>query len=394
MMHGFIDIAAHRVASFLAGTFLFGLSQFRPLHLRPSRFAPILFRIAGIVLLLVSLAWFFAWRNLLPLPGVVGVENALKTAIISTRGYRFAEAVAAIDRGLQWAPLDWRLYFLRAQARLGKRRPPAAAVADFRRARFLEPSAYQLPFEEGKMWLGWQPALAITAWREALQRQGAKEAGIYSLMLTEAGQRDAKTFEALRDLALDRPDLTIKYLEAANSAQFEKMIKLVLASDPLLTRFSVTQKERFFQLWSAHDPLDELWRQVQLHPDWISFAWRGVARSHAAHGQFAEAWQIVRQYSQPPSLPTATPSLPIATLQEQLYAHPDDYAVGNALFHAQMQDGKVDDALTTARHINDRSDAPAYFHYLEAEAWAEKQNWERAWQAFQEFLNAQGTRRN
>ncbi len=39
----------------------------------------------------------------------------------------------------------------------------------------------------------------------------------------------------------------------------------------------------------------------------------------------------------------------------------------------------------TVRHFTDEQNAPAYFHFLEAEAWAAKQNWERAWSAWQAF---------
>ncbi len=388
ILHGFVDVSAHRLASFLVGTFLLGLAQFRPLSLRSSRFAPILFRIVGVVLLLVSLTWFFTWRDALALPGLGGVENARATAIIASRGYRFPEAIAATDRGLQWAPLDWQLYFLRAGARLGKREPLADVVADFRRARFLEPSAYQLPFEEGKVWLGWKPALAITAWREALQRQGAKEAGIYSLMLAEAEQRDGKTHEALRNIAVDRPDLTIKYLEAATSAEFETMIKLVLASDPLLGRFSVAEKQRLFELWSAHDPLDELLRQIQLHPDWLELGWPGVARYHVGQNDFAQAWKLVRRFAQPPAMPQSADGASLADLEQQLYADPNDFASGYFLYRAEMKVGKVDDALNTARHFDTQPGAPPYFYYLEAEAWGAKENWERAWQSWQRYQTA------
>jgi hypothetical protein len=44
-----------------------------------------------------------------------------------------------------------------------------------------------------------------------------------------------------------------------------------------------------------------------------------------------------------------------------------------------MSEGKTDDALMTARHFTDLVSCPPYFHFLEAEAWAVKENWERAW---------------
>jgi hypothetical protein len=43
----------------------------------------------------------------------------------------------------------------------------------------------------------------------------------------------------------------------------------------------------------------------------------------------------------------------------------------------------------TARHFSERAGAPPYFHFLEAQCWAEKGNWERAWNAWQAFHTAQ-----
>ena len=215
LLHGFVDVSGHRFGTFLAGTLLLGLAQFRPLPSPPRRWPPVLFRFVGLLLAVVSLAWFFGFRGALPVPGRLGVENVKQAATVANRGHRFSEAISLVDHGLEWAPLDWQLYFLRAVARIGARESPALALDDFRRARFLEPDAYQLPFEEGKAWLGWQPTLAITAWREALQRRGAEEAGIYALMLTDAAKYDAKVHAALREFAINRPGLTINYLEAA-----------------------------------------------------------------------------------------------------------------------------------------------------------------------------------
>jgi O-antigen ligase len=387
-LHGFVDVSAHRFGPFLAGTLLLGLAQFRRPSVQPVRWPPILFRFVGLLLVGVSITWLVAWRRALPLPGYLGVENAKQAAAFANRGHRFAEAISFTDRGLAWAPLDWQLYFIRAVARIGLRQPPARALDDFRRARFLEPNAYQLPFEEGKAWLGWQPTLAITAWREALQRRGAERAGIYALMLTDASRSDPAVHDGLREFALDRPGLTINYLEAATGPQFEAALGQLLARDPALEQFNRAQKTRLFALWSSHDPLDELLRTVEVHPEWLEFAWPGIARYHAGRHEFAEAWQLVRRYSPPPPLPDAAANEPIAQLEQKFYANPDDYAAGDALFQSQMAAGKIDDALATARHFTARPDTPPYFRYLQAQAWAAKQNWERAWQSWQEYQSA------
>jgi hypothetical protein len=256
---------------------------------------------------------------------------------------------------------------------------------DFRRARFLEPSAYQLPFEEGKIWLGWQPALAFTAWRDALQREGAEAAGIYSLMLAQAAQYDAQVLEDLRQFAIHRPALTIKYLEAAGPEQFEATIDLLLAQDPNLRQFTPEQTRRLFELWSSHDPLDRLLREVEIHPEWADLAWRGLARHHAGREEFAAAWALVRQHAPRSAMPQLPAQGSVAELEQKFAANPDDVAVGYQLYVAQMTAGRVDDALDTVRHFNSRPDSPAYFIFLEAETWGAKENWQRAWQLWVQY---------
>ena len=271
-------------------------------------------------------------------------------------------------------------------------RSPIRAVEDFRRARFLEPSSYELPFEEGKVWLGWQPTLAITAWREALQRRGATESGIYIKMLAEAKERDATVYESLRECAVGRPDLMLKYLEDANEAQFTEALHDLFRRDPNLSQFTPGQTERFFMLWARRDQLDNLNQAVAAHPEWLKFAWREVARYRANRSEFAEAWRIVRRYSVPPALPEAAAGASIPQLEQKLYANPGDIADGYKLYRAEMTAGQTDDGLATARHFTARPGAPAYFHFLEAEAWAAKENWEHAWQSWQQYCRASDVR--
>ena len=265
-LHGFVDVSAHRLGTFLAGTLLLGLAQVRPPPTPPSRWPPILFRLVG--LLLSSLAWpgSSAGARTLPFPGRLGVENARQAAIVANRGHRYAEAIAPADHGLEWAPLDWQLYFLRASPAIGLRESPARALDDFRRARFLEPNAYQLPFEEGRAWLGWQPTLALTAWREALQRQGAEEAGLYAQMLADATNYDTNVHAGLREFADDRPGLMIKYLEAATRLNSRRRCAICSRPIPRSCSLLPRQKTTALRIVVEHDSLDEMLRVVASAP--------------------------------------------------------------------------------------------------------------------------------
>ncbi len=391
-LHGLVDVSAHRFGTFLAGTFLLGLAQHRPVSCAPRRWLPIAFRLVGVVLIVAGVTWFFSWRQERLVPGRLGVENAKRAAAFANRGHRFEEAIGALDRGLVWAPLDWELYFVRGVSRIGLRRPDAEAVADFRRARFLEPSAWQLPFEEGKTWLTVQPTYALSAWREAMRRRADDPGALYSQMFALAGDYDARVLARLGDFAVGDPGLTITWLENLPGKKFPAALAELRARDPALAEFDPAQKTRLFALWAMREQLDELARAVQEHPDWAPYAWPGLARWQASRGAFAEAWALVRQYARPPALPEATNALALAQLEQELYRNPGDYAVGYALYRAQTAAGKRADALATVRHFTARSDAPAYFYYLQAQAWAAQENYERAWRSWESYQSV-GERR-
>ena len=204
-------------------------------------------------------------------------------------------------------------------------------------------------------------------------------------MLTEAASLDRRVHDALREFALEQPGLAIDYLDAANAAQFAGFLQELFVNNPALTRFNSAQKRRLFALWSKQEALDGLLQAVEAHPEWLEFAWPGVARHHAAGGEFAAAWQLVKHYADPPALPQSAAGAAIPQREQQLYKNPGDYAAGYALYRAQTKAGKTDDALATIRHFTAQPGAPIYFYYLQAEAWAAQENWEHAWQSWQEY---------
>src|SRR5436853_7744888 len=133
-------------------------------------------RLIWLILRVVGSSWVVAARGQKLLPGSVGVTNAKQLATIDNRERNFTETIAVTTTALKWAPLDWELYFSRAIAE-AELKQNDNALADFRRARFLEQISYEIPLAEGNVWLSYQqPVLATTAWREALRRAGPEAA--------------------------------------------------------------------------------------------------------------------------------------------------------------------------------------------------------------------------
>src|SRR6266513_1727058 len=296
-LHGLVDVSGHRVGTFLSAALLLGLSLHRPHELKPARSMSILFRLLGLILLVAGVSWVVAARGQKLLPGSVGITNAKRLATIHNRERNFTETVADTTTGLKWAPLDWELYFSRAIAE-AQLKQTDNALADFRRARFLEQVSYELPLAEGNVWLTSQPVLAATAWREALRRAGPERAGVFSSMLTKASLRSPEVSRILAELGVGRHDLALPYLARISGAEFNRALAKVLENDPDLKSFSETEKLALFDYWSNRGDASELSRATEQHPDWLPYAWLGLAKYDASKNDFRAAYELTQKYGE------------------------------------------------------------------------------------------------
>ena len=393
-LHGLVDVSGHRVGTMFAAIFFLGLSVHRPFSCRRMGRASILFRLVGMVLLVVGVSWVVAARGKELLPGSVGVTNAKRLCVLANQERDFNEALRLTNIGLQWAPLDWELYFSRAVSEVPLKQTENA-LADFRRARFLEPSSYELPLAEGTAWLSAsQPALAATAWQEALRRAGAQRAaGVYARMLSNASMRSPELRRLLAERGVSRHDLALPYLSQLSGEEFNRALSEALKNDPDLKSYSEPERLALFSLWSNRGDGEMLQRAIEQHPNWISYAWFGIAKYDASKNDFRAAYDLTQKYGEPSLMPRISPTAKsdsdLLRLESQFRASPDNYAIGYALYRVQKQAGRTDDALQTVRHFSERKGSPAYWRYLESQLWAEKQNYERAWKVWESFHAAQ-----
>jgi O-antigen ligase len=387
-IHGIVDVSGHSVGTAFAALFLLGLARHRPLSLKTSQWVSILFRVLGLILLAAGLSLVVAARSEKLLPGSVGVSSAKQLSAVADREGNFSEISALTTRALRWAPLDWQLYSARAIAEV-ELKQMTNAVDDFRRARFLEPIAYEIPLTEGNAWLPYRPVLAVTAWREALRRAGPLRPGVYTSMLSDASLRSPEVSPILEAIGLNEHDLALPYLNRVSDASFNRALAQLLRNDPNLQSFSETEKLALFAVWSERGDPEEISRAIEQHPDWLRYAWLGMAKYKASKNDFRAGYGLTQRYGEPVALPRVATNFSLQDLEKRFAAAPNNHGVGYELYRAQMQNGRVDDALLTARHFSEQPNSPAYFHFLEAQCWAEKQNWERAWNAWLAFQAAQ-----
>jgi hypothetical protein len=387
-IRGVVDVSGHQMGTAFAAMFLLGLALHRPLSLKMNRWVPMSFRFVGLGLLAAGVSFVIAASGQKLLPGSVGVTSARQLLAAADAGRNFDETIALTTRALRWAPLDWQLYLARAIAEV-QLQQTTNAIDDFRRARFLESIAYEVPLAEGNTWLPYRPDLAITAWREALRRAGPMRPQVYANMLSEASLKNLEVSSTLEAIGLGEHDLVLPFLNRVSAASFNRVLGQLLTKDPNLQSFTETEKLALFTLWSERSDPEEISRLVDQHPDWLRYAWAGIAKYKAGKKEFRAAYELTQRYGEPVALPPVAANLSLQDLQARFHDAPYNYRIGYELYRTQMHNGGLDDALATARHFSELPNSPAYFHFLEAQCWAEKQDWERAWNAWEEFRAAQ-----
>ena len=387
-LHGLVDVSGHRVGTAYSAMFLLGLSLHRPTQLQMSKTISWIFRILGVAFFVTGLSWTIAWRSMAMLPGAVGVGNAKQLAVVASRGHNFGEAINLTSRALNWAPLDWELYYLRATAEIGQREPAQKALDDFRRARFLEPNSESVPLQEGFVWLRVRPDLALVAWREALRRAGPERKDVFRTIMFTAKLRDPAARQIIRQLAFSEHDLALVYFAQLNAEEFQPAFSKFFDADPDLVAMKPEEKRELFQLWDSRGDINVLIAAVNKHPDWLQFTWRTVAKYRGSSGDFRGACELMQKFDSKVVFPPEERGQSIEQLRERVYRDTNNFSAAYTLYRQQMNRGSIDDALGTIRHFTVTRKPPAYFHLLEAQAWAAKNNWERSWNAWTKFEEA------
>ncbi len=223
-----------------------------------------------------------------------------------------------VDLAVRRYPLDWRAYFNRAQVGLYRLQDPQQALDDFRRARFLEPIAAQLPYYEGLAWLPFQPVLAVSAWREALARQTDDRALIIRGILANA-KYSPRVMSLVSDLSFIEPNLRYQFLNRLRGDEFLHQFNRDLAREPALESFSFGQKDNLLNRWLSAEKLAIINDFLIRHPALAEEHWLFQANVLVRQKRFQEALSIVWNKLAAPSIPDFRDGDSIDALRVDLY---------------------------------------------------------------------------
>ncbi len=263
-----------------------------------------------------------------------------------------------------------------------------AAASDFDRARFLEPRWVDLCMGEGRIWLALdEPQLTLDAWAEALRRAGPDAPGYFEQMLS-AGWKKLGVRAGLAQLAQTNPEFLVAWLDRADRLEFDIETARLLERDPGLQTLSPAQRRRLFAAWFRGGDRDQWLALMAAHPEWQEEAWPWIAQHYAQRQDHERAWRFVQRYATPPALPQLSSGHSMAELERGFHFHPEDLQQGLALYAALRNLRQTDEALATLLALDAIAGRPAYVSWLEAELWAEKGDWQKAWEAWQRYSAA------
>ena len=384
VLHGLFDVSGHRLGSMLPALFVFGLALPPVKPYREDRRAPAVFRAVGLIIFATGLVWIWAVMDGMPLPGTIAAEIAKAKTKKLIEENEFARAIPAASAALGWIPLDWQLYFARgtAQTYAGNW---VAGIGDFRRARTLETSSPNTPWEESLIWVSRQPALALVAWRETLRRSKPNDAVLRYRQILEAASNQPAILQQTRQLATGNARLQAAWLEKAPAGEFERDLDGILKLDPDLKSLPDVEQTRLFSAWTTRGDKSGFIHQLEQNPAWQRNGWRFAAEYYAASGDFETACNLARRFIVTPPLPKLTPDFQLRDAQRRFIMNPSDFSSAYALYENQIKTGDDNKALDILEQVVASPDCPAYFHFLLAELYSKRNDWEKAWKSFTEF---------
>jgi hypothetical protein len=384
-LHGFVDVSGHRVGSMFNALLLASLALPSVPGTPASRWAPPVFRGLAVLVLLLA-GWWIASINGAPAPPTTATLAKLET-LTQTAGdnLQMASMEESATEALRIAPLRWPFYYQRGYAEVFQRGKLSQAVTDFQTARFLEPRWVTLCYDEGCVWLtANQPDQCLDAWQDALQRSGDDAPGYFRNMFN-LGQSNSIVRAGLEEWAGGNIDYLIIFLNNATPVEAKRMLSHWLSIDPELKSMTVEQRANLFDAWWTRGDQAELVAGLLSHPDWLAAGWPHLAQSYAQQKDFQRSWQLIADHASAPEIPTIVSNQPLPDLKRDFFSQPDNLAAGLMLVMAQIKEGQTDNALATLHALEKIPTRPQYVYYLEAQQWAQKQQWELAWNAWRTY---------
>lgn len=383
LLHSIFDVPNHVVGYGMHTALLLGLAiQPRRLNEKCGSLQRGLFRFSGLGIMALGVMWigigFKVWT-----PNVSSSVPVLREqAVNQSKQGRYREALIIIDRAIWLSPLDYRLYYQRAQLLLRLRQRHERALLDFGRSRALEPNFANICYEEGKYWLSFRPELAIIPWRDCLRRHPEGSDSLHG------------AYRSMSEMASIYPELGPPLWSMATSSHMQLLFLGAMTSQSVWREYLAKflhdhpnldelepQHQRALMIdWYGKGDRVELMKLLEGNPRMVPHGWWLLARMKASAGEYEQAVRLAIRFIKRPSRPTLVDSSDSVRLERAFLFNPSDVRPGVELFHVQRASGDLKAAEITAKKVNALPDCPPYMRLELAIIYVELRDFRRAWE--------------
>ncbi|MGZ0656706.1 O-antigen ligase family protein [Coraliomargarita sp. W4R72] len=385
MLHSLVDVSAHRPGTAYFAIVFAALAL--PSRQRPASCLPQFFwRGTGGLLILFGLLWLAAGLFNTPWHSSVRIARD-RDAIhqhVSVGDFEQAKSVASDWLSLQ--PLDWRAYFRRAQLTLSDTGNRAEAAADFRRARFVEPILGVVSYEEGRAWLPYDSARAISAWRETFFRELEDMDRAYVLMLRQTNKLPV-AHERMARLSEIDPYHRAFFLRSLRGEDLEQEMAYELSKDPAMSRFSVEQRTEIVKNWIKRGDLGSAEAFLIKYGESLENSWWLWSLLLKDRADFEAAIDQIRKHIEVPLIPEVKlDESVLARLTREYAVAPKDIMKGTALVSIYLEEQNYEKALSILDRLLETHKPPLYLYYWRAECLYQLQDYIDSWYSFETYL--------
>lgn len=385
LIHGLVDVPGHRPGTAYFAI-LFAALALPNRELPVTSLPPVFWRALGCGLLFVGLAWSLTGAFRLPWHSSLRMsqfEEAIRTHVDVAD---FKQARALVDDWIALRPLDWRAYFQRAQLTLADSGSRSEAAADFRRARFVEPIIGVVSFEEGKVWLPYDAARAVSAWRLTLFRELEGKDRYFRRMLGYA-KNSPENMERMARLSEIDPYYRAYLLRYIAGDELMREISIELAKDPGLSDFSREQRTGIVRNWVKRGDLDSAADFMAEHGDSLENMWWLWSLLHKGRTDYIKAVDTIRASVEVPGIPEVQlDEAVMARLMREYAVAPNDIVKGTALLHVYLKEEAYEKALPILDRLLESHKPPSYLYYWRAECLYHVEDYIESWFAFETYL--------
>lgn len=397
LLHAWVDVPLHSLGYFMAVAVLMGQSLgSRGMPPATGWLQPTLFRVSALLLAPAGLAWLAVSNGHIlmpdgrpiPLPGTaVALHDG---AVELSRSGRRVEAARRLAQAMEVTPMDFRLYFLRAQLILLSRGSQDQAMLDFGRVRALEPRHAGICQEEGLYWLHFAPQMAMVPWRECLRRYPPGNANIvpvYQQMVIAAAPYP-EIMPGMWKLADSLSLQMIFFSQVRDAEAWRECMSDFLGKHPGFADLDDGHVRQLLRLWEAKGGREELMALLAAHPRLHTLGWRVLAAQAAQEGRFKDAFQLASRHVPLPQRPSDLDARDIPALERAAVFNSSDPRPHVELFYARLRAGQLVAASSALDKALSLPGAPAYLKRERAELLARQGEYHEAWLLLEPLMQA------